>query len=68
MAFRTDHPLLDPAAFLDGELEQTDPLGHAGPAPLHIPRIGRGRDPQPMRTPGLAGTDPGRIVSHTKPP
>lgn len=68
MAFRTDHALLDPAAFLGGELEQTDPLGHAGPAPLHIPRIGRGQDPQPMRTPGLAGTDPGRIVSHTKPP
>jgi len=29
MAFRTDHALLDPAAFLGGELEQTDPLGHA---------------------------------------
>lgn len=68
MAFRTDHPLLDPAAFLGRELEQTDPLGHAGTAPLHIPRIGRGQDPQPMRRPGLAGTDPSRSISHTKPP
>ncbi len=66
MAFRRDHALLDPAAFLGGELEQKDPRACRTGTTPHTPVAGEGpathADPRPCRH------GPGRIVSHTKPP